>query len=293
MARLEDRELNALILMLEDPDESIYAHIRSKILSLGYEVIPVLESVWENTFNNSLQTRIEDLIQEIQFSNVQEELKIWAGTGGIDLLTGTLLISKYQYPDLDEAHIRKQLEVIKKDVWLELNPNLTAYEKVRVLNHILFEVHNFTGNTTNYHAPQNSYINNVIESKRGNPLLLSIVYSVVAQGLNIPIYGVNLPEHFILAYRDEYTVFNDDSKEEPILFYINPFSRGAVFSAREIETFLKQLKLENSRIYYESCSNIEIVKRQIRNLIVAYEKLGYPNKVEDLKKLLDTLGIHG
>jgi regulator of sirC expression with transglutaminase-like and TPR domain len=293
MARLDDRELNALILMLEDPDDSIYEHIRNKILSIGYEIIPALESVWESTFNNSLQTRIEDLIQEIQFSNVQEELKIWAGTGGIDLLAGTLLISKYQYPDLDEEHVRRQLEVIKKDVWLELNPNLTAYEKVRVLNHILFEVHNFTGNTTNYHAPQNSYINNVIESKRGNPLLLSIVYSVVAQGLNIPIYGVNLPEHFILAYRDEYTVFDETTSEEPILFYINPFSRGAVFSAREIETFLKQLKLDNSRMYYESCSNVEIVKRQVRNLIVAYEKLGYPSKVEDLKKLLDTLGIHG
>ena len=279
--------------MLEDPDDSIYEHIRNKILSIGYEIIPALESVWESTFNNSLQTRIEDLIQEIQFSNVQEELKIWAGTGGTDLLAGTLLISKYQYPDLDEEHVRRQLEVIKKDVWLELNPNLTAYEKVRVLNHILFEVHNFTGNTTNYHAPQNSYINNVIESKRGNPLLLSIVYSVVAQGLNIPIYGVNLPEHFILAYRDEYTVFDETTSEEPILFYINPFSRGAVFSAREIETFLKQLKLDNSRIYYESCSNVEIVKRQVRNLIVAYEKLGYPSKVEDLKKLLDTLGIHG
>jgi regulator of sirC expression with transglutaminase-like and TPR domain len=293
MARLDERELNALILMLEDPDDSIYEHIRNKILSIGYEIIPALESVWESTFNNSLQTRIEDLIQEIQFSNVQEELKIWAGTGGTDLLAGTLLISKYQYPDLDEEHVRRQLEVIKKDVWLELNPNLTAYEKVRVLNHILFEVHNFTGNTTNYHAPQNSYINNVIESKRGNPLLLSIVYSVVAQGLNIPIYGVNLPEHFILAYRDEYTVFDETTSEEPILFYINPFSRGAVFSAREIETFLKQLKLDNSRIYYESCSNVEIVKRQVRNLIVAYEKLGYPSKVEDLKKLLDTLGIHG
>jgi len=293
MDKLEERELRALILMLEDPDDGIYEHIREKILSLGNEIIPALESVWENTFNNALQTRIEDLIQVIQFSNVQEELKIWASTGGVDLLTGTILVSRYQYPDLDEDQVRRQLEVIKKDVWLELNPNLTAYEKVRVINHILFEVHNFTGNTTNYHAPQNSYINNVIESKRGNPLLLSIIYSVIAQGLNIPIFGVNLPEHFILAYKDEYAISEDPTEEEPILFYINPFSRGAVFSAREIDTFLKQLKLETNRIYYESCSNIEIVKRQLRNLIVAYEKLGYPNKVEDLRKLLDILGIHG
>jgi regulator of sirC expression with transglutaminase-like and TPR domain len=292
MENIKDNELNALIHLLEDPDEEIFSTIRERILSMGEEVIPALENVWESTFNNILQTRIEDIIQTIQFTNVLEELKLWADTGGVDLLTGTMLVSKYQYPDLDEEHVRKQIELIRRDVWLELNSNLTAYEKVRVINHILFDVYNFTGNTTNYHAPQNSYINNVIESKRGNPLLLSILYSIIAQGLNIPIYGVNLPEHFILAYRDEFTIQQED-EEEPILFYINPFSRGAVFSRREIDTFLKQLKLDQNRIFYESCSNVDIVCRQLRNLIVSYEKLGYPNKVDDLKKLLGILSYSG
>lgn len=287
---MEEKELKSLITLLEDPDEEIFEAIRSKLLSLGSEAIPALESVWENTFNNQLQTRIEDVIQTIQFTNVKEELSHWANTGGFDLLAGTLLIARYQYPDLNEENIRRQIDLIKKDVWLELNANLTAYEKVRVINHILFEVHNFTGNTTNYHAPQNSYLNNVLESKRGNPLLLSILYSIIAQGLNIPIFGVNLPEHFILAYRDEYSSTNDG--EESILFYINPFSKGVVFSKREIDTFLKQLKLEPKAIFYESCSNIEILKRQLRNLIFSYEKLGYPNKSEDLKKLLDCLEYH-
>jgi regulator of sirC expression with transglutaminase-like and TPR domain len=293
MEQSQEKSLRAMILLLEDPDDEIFSEIRNRLLSLGNEVIPTLEDVWENTFNNTLQSRIEDIIQTIQFNSTQEELKLWTATGGIDLLQGTMLIARYQYPDLDEDSIRHQIELIRKDVWLELNPNLTAFEKVRVINHILFDVYNFTGNTSNYHAPQNSYINNVLESKRGNPLLLSILYSCIAQGLNIPIYGVNLPEHFILAYRDEYTLRDNDEEEEPILFYINPFSKGAVFSRREIDTFLKQLKLEPNRIFYESCSNVEIIQRQIRNLITAYEKLGYPTKVEDLKKLLNTITYHG
>ncbi len=293
MEKENDKSLHAMILLLEDPDEEIFGEIRERLLSMGNEVIPALENVWENTFNNTLQSRIEDIIQTIQFSSTQEELKLWAATGGIDLLQGTLLIARYQYPDLDEENIRQQIELIRKDVWLELNPNLTAFEKVRVINHILFDVYNFTGNTSNYHAPQNSYINNVLESKRGNPLLLSILYSCIAQGLNIPIYGVNLPEHFILAYRDEYILRESPDEEEAILFYINPFSKGAVFSRMEIDTFLKQLKLEPNRIFYESCSNVNIIQRQLRNLITAYEKLGYPNKVEDLKELLNTLTYHG
>jgi regulator of sirC expression with transglutaminase-like and TPR domain len=129
----------------------------------------------------------------------------------------------------------------------------------------------------------------VLEAKKGNPLLLSILYSILAQGLNIPIFGVNLPEHFILAYRDEMAEMMEPGEEEPILFYINPFSRGAVFSRREIDDFLKQLKLDPIRSFYETCSNVDIIRRQIRNLIIAYEKLGYPNKVEDLKRLLEAL----
>ena len=292
MEQANDKSLRAMILLLEDPDEHVFSEIRGQLLSMGNEVIPALENIWESTFNNTLQSRIEDIIQKIQFNSTSEELKLWAATGGIDLLQGTILISRYQYPDLDEEHIRNQIEMIRKDVWLELNPNLTAFEKVRVINHILFDVYHFTGNTSNYHAPQNSYINNVLESHRGNPLLLSILYSCIAQGLNIPIYGVNLPEHFILAYRDEFLIRDSDDEEEPILFYINPFSKGAVFSRREIDTFLQQLKLEPNRIFYESCSNVEIIKRQIRNLITAYEKLGYPNKVVDFKELLNTINYH-
>ncbi|MEX1187768.1 MAG: transglutaminase-like domain-containing protein [Bacteroidia bacterium] len=288
----DDNRLRAMIMLLEDPDEAIFSEIREQLLNLGAPVIPALEGVWESTFNPNLQRRIEDIIQVIQFSNVKEEIRLWADTGGTDLLQGTILIARYQYPDLDEEEIRRQIELIKKDIWLELNPNLTAFEKIRVLNHILFDVYNFTGNTANYHAPQNSYINNVIESKRGNPLLLSILYSCIAQGLNIPVFGVNLPEHFILAYLDEYTERKSLDDEEPILFYINPFSRGAIFSRREIDVFLKQLNLDPLRIFYESCPNTEIIKRQLRNLVGSYEKLGYPNKVKDLSELLDILTYH-
>jgi regulator of sirC expression with transglutaminase-like and TPR domain len=285
---MKENELQALIHLLEDPDEEVFSAVKEQIMLMGEEIIPALEHAWENTFNNALQSRIENLIHDIQMDRVRQELRIWAETGGTDLLAGTLLISRYQYPDLDEEQVRKQIDLIKRDVWLEINGNLTAFEKVKVINHILFDVYQFSGNTTNYHAPQNSYINNVIESKKGNPLLLSILYSVIAQGLNIPIYGVNLPEHFILAYRDEFTL-QKEGEAEPILFYINPFSRGAVFSKREIDTFLKQLKLEANPIFYESCANTAIISRQLRNLIHSYEKLGYPNKVEELTSLLDIL----
>jgi hypothetical protein len=73
------------------------------------------------------------------------------------------------------------------------------------------------------------------------------------------------------------------------LFYVNPFSKGSIFGKAEVDAFLKQLKLEPRALFYEPCSNKEIIKRLLRNLIASYEKLGYPDKSKELKLLLDIL----
>jgi len=294
---MKPNELNALISLLDDPDEGVFSQIKTKIVSLGSDVIPVLENAWEHSFNPLLQTRIENIIHSIQFQKIAEDLRLWSLTPQNNLLEGALLVAQYQYPDLDIVKLNKQLEQIKHDVWLELSDNLTALEKTKVINHILFDVHLLSSNTSNYYAPQNNYINNVLESKKGNPLSLSIIYAVVAQSLGISIYGVNLPEHFVLAYKDEseftqhYTSPSGNSNKTRILFYINPFSRGAVFSRREIDSFIKQLKVEPKAEYYNTCTNVDIVKRLINNLINSYQKLGYPDKSAELESLLNSISL--
>lgn len=288
---MNEKDITALISLLDDPDEEIYSHIRQQLLSLGSPVIPFLEREWEKSFESVIQTRIENIIHHIQFNDTYANLEKWVKEGGKDLLSGIILIARYQYPDIDEVGIKKQIERIKHDAWLELNPNLTALEKVRVLNHIIFEVYGFSGNTTNFHAPQNSYINNVLESKRGNPLSLSILYSIIAQSLDIPIYGVNLPEHFILAYATEKTDLPVpiSSKDEKVMFYINPFSKGTVFGKHEVDSFLRQLKVKPIPAFYEPCSNIDMIRRLVNNLSYAYEKLGYPDKVKDIRRLMKAI----
>ena len=290
---MNEKDITALISLLDDPDEEIFSHIREKLLSYGSPVIPFLEREWEKSFESVIQTRIENIIHNIQFNDTFINLKKWVQSGGKNLLSGIILLARYQYPDLDEAAILRQIERIKHDAWLELNPNLTALEKVRVLNHIIFEVHGFSGNTTNFHAPQNSYINNVLESKRGNPLSLSVLYSIIAQSLDMPVYGVNLPEHFILAYATEKTDLPVpiSSKDEKVMFYINPFSKGTVFGKHEVDSFLRQLKVKPVPAYYEPCTNIDMIRRLLNNLSFAYEKLGYPDKVKDIRKLLNAVTI--
>jgi regulator of sirC expression with transglutaminase-like and TPR domain len=284
---LKDKNIKALLQLLDDPNDEVYQHVSKNILKQGEHIIPELEKAWEKSLNEILQERIENLIQEIQFTSTQHQLKDWKDTGATDLLKAAYIISKYQYPDLKYTTIKESFDKIKQDAWLEINNNLTALEKTRIINHILFQVHEFSGNSSNFFAPQNSYISHVFESKKGNPITLGILYIALAQELEIPIYGVSMPRNFILAYIDEYNIHNP--YEEDILFYINPYNKGKVLGEKEIDYFLKQQKIEPKKSYYYPCSNIEIIKKLILNLIYSYEKLGYPEKVYAMKKLYEIM----
>jgi regulator of sirC expression with transglutaminase-like and TPR domain len=281
-------ELNALISLLDDPDENIFEHVNGQILAQGSKIVSELEQSWEHSKSTLQQQRIENLIQKIQFSATSAALIEWIASGGKDLLEGALIIAKYQFPDLNVKKLTAYIEQLKQDIWIELNPNLTALEQVRVINHILFEVHYFVGNNTDFHHPHNSFINMVLESKRGNPLSLSIIYAILAQKLAMPIYGVNLPQHFILAYMGGESTYGlyDLDKNKEVLFYINAFSKGTIFNKNEVEVYLQQLKLTPSDNYFYPCSNIEMIKRMINNLLFAFEKLGNEQKTNDMKLLL-------
>jgi len=284
IATLENKELNALVHLLDEPDEKVFDSIREKLYSFGMEAIPYLEKVLEISFDTFTQERAGEIIRDIQQGELQVEFTNWINTSSSDLLKGYLLVTRSQYPELSEEVLTIRVEQMKMDAWLELNDNLTALENIKVLNHIIFHVHNFDGNKINLFAPQNFYLNTFLETHKGSALSLGMLYIILAQKLNIPVYGVNLPQHFILAYVSELTA--DVPSIDEVLFYINPFNKGSVFTRKEIELFIQQLKINPDRSYFAPCSNIDIIKRLIGNLIYSYTQLGYPDKIEALERLL-------
>lgn len=279
-------EISALIKLLDDPDNEVYEHVERRLLEYGNAVINYLESTWEKSLDTLVQERIENLVHRIQFSNVKEDLNLWFQSGAFDLLQGALVINRYQYPDLDEQKIIFQIEEIKREIWMGLQYEMSSIEKIKFMNHIFYSIYGFSGNTKNHHDPQNSYINQVLESKKGNQISLAIIYSTIAQKLDIPVYGVNLPQHFILGYIDE---SKKEEHEFGVLFYINAFNKGAIFGKHDVDQFLRQLNLEPQPGFYAPCSNVEIIRRVIRNLISAYENLGSTEKVQELKELQEIL----
>lgn len=286
---MEAPEINALIKLLEDPDWTVYEAVRSRLTDLGAEILPALKNSWEITENELFLERSSSIISEIQLNDTFRHFKSWVKSGTENLLEGAFLVAKYNFPDLDYDDVVQMVEKIKRDAWLQMNENLTPLEQIRVLNHIIYNIHKFTRNNTDFYSPKNSYINQVLETKKGNPVSLAILYLVVGTRLGLPLYGVNLPKNFIIAYVEK--LFGSTLETQPedrlVSFYINPYNNGAVLTKREIDYFLKQQRISPVDYYYSPCNNSTIVQRLLLNLIFSYEKQEDFGRVEELQKFLN------
>lgn len=277
--------------MIDEPDPDIFRDIAGKIRHHGHDAIPFLEQELAHITDENLRSRVGLLVQQIRNETILHALTAYAASNEQDdLLNAWLLVTKHHYPDVQEENIRKEIDRIRKDVWLEMNDNLTALEQVKVFNHVFYRMHRFRGNIEDYHHPDNSFINRVLQSRQGNPLSIGILYMTVARRVNLPIMGVNLPEHFVLAYMGE-TIDTETllMRDDKPLFYINAFSDGALFSEKEINDFLRKLDLDPIPTFFEPCSNKEIVLRMLNNLVAAYEHSGDPARKAGIETLRDAL----
>jgi regulator of sirC expression with transglutaminase-like and TPR domain len=275
MNKLSEKELHALVSLLDDSDREVKTHVRDRIISLGHEVIPFLEKKWEESFNPDIQKEIEELVHDLQFSQLKERLIDWKNSPEQDLLTGLWIINTYQYPDLEFEKLNAEMHQVYFEVWTAFKNDLLPYEQVRIINGVLFNNLRFSANTKNFHSPGNSMLSNVLDTKKGNPISLCAIYLLVAKKLGLPIYGVNLPNLFVLTYKSADTTF-----------YINAFNKGLIFSKKDINNYLDHLKIDPLDVFFEPCSNKDIITRTLRNLIVAFEKLGEAEKVNEVKELL-------
>ena len=278
---MQENEIKALVSLLDDEDAQIIAHVEEKIISLGEEVIPFLETEWESNLNPMVQERIEDLIHILQFDLLKSRLSSWFEEDEGDLLEGMWLVATYQYPDVELQKLRQDLEQIYYDAWLEFKPDAHPYDQVKLLNSVLFSKLKFGANTKNFHSPGNSMINVVLETKKGNPISLCVLYMLVAQKLKMPVFGVNLPNLFILTYKGE----NENFPQ----FYINAFNRGLIFSKEDIDNYIAELRIHPQSSYYQPCDHKEIVLRSLRNLVNSFEKIGDHAKSEEVKTLLHAI----
>jgi regulator of sirC expression with transglutaminase-like and TPR domain len=188
------------------------------------------------------------------------------------------LVPSYEYPDLTSEKLQAQLDALYGEVTAAYIPSDDPHEKVKGLNDVFFGKMGFAANIRHFHAPENSFLNVVLEKKMGMPITLCVLYLLAGNQLHLPLYGVNLPNLFVLTYKTPETQF-----------YVNVFNKGNIFGKEDIDNYIAQLEMPTADVFYQPCTHLNIMARVLRNLVIAYERLGENQKMEDMKSLLAVL----
>ena len=140
-----NKEITALLRLIDDPDNEVYDTVASKLLNYGKEIIPNLEQLWEVTGDEEVQERIELLIHRVHFNDLQRDFMEWSRSKQPELLRGAILLARFQFPDLNVPAVLTQFDQMRRNIWLELNNYLTPLEQVNVFNSILYNFYKLQG----------------------------------------------------------------------------------------------------------------------------------------------------
>ncbi len=285
---MKPNELQALISLLSDPNESVYTAVETKLLDLGADILPQLKQANKDSQNDVFKQQSAEIIEQIAFSHAFKNFKEWLHKDSHHIFDGAFWIAKYIYPEIEYRTIMLEINKIANDAWLQMNHNLTPLEQIKVLNHIIYHVHKFTRNHGNLYSQDNSCINKVMENKRGNPVLLAILYLIIARKVGLPVYGVNLPRNFIIAYVKE-NISEDkiDVSKRKVLFYANPYQDGAVLTKHEIESFLKQQKIKAIPQFFQPCDDKIAIQRTLLSLFISFRNKKDFRKIKDIQKFIN------
>ena len=288
---MNEHELDSLIALLDDPDDSVFNVVLQEILKKDTSVVDHLEHIWETSLDGLVQQRIEYIIQQIQFNDTSVRIKNWATQSSIDLFEGFFLISRYYYPELKLKPIQVQLDKIKKDIWIEFRNSQTSLEKITIINHILFHHYKFSIDRTNPDSPQNCFINRVLDFRKGNPVSMAILYTLIARSLSLPVHYIDIENTPLVGYfdKDIAQLVNGEEFENPVLFYINPSNKGAIIGPKEIEYIHSSAEIFDRLKLTEPCPDRIIIKRLVEKLIYSYQELGVMDKVEYLNEIASFL----
>ncbi len=280
----QNKEIRALLQLIDDPDMEVYTSISTKLLSYGTEIIPFLELLWETSAEELVQERVEDLIHKMQLDTTRTNLESWKVQKSYDIIEGALAIAGYKYRAIDKEPIIHSIQKIKHTIWLELNNYLTPLEQTSIINKMLYGYYKFGTDENLKKDDDLYYINKTLESNKGNALSIGIIYLHLCDLLDIPIRAVKLNKILVLGYFNELHA----SAHPQASFYIDPIN-GVLYKTSDIHEYLKRIKINPSEYELTPLSNKDVIGMLLHDLSEYYAQNNFIEKAEEINSLSELL----
>jgi regulator of sirC expression with transglutaminase-like and TPR domain len=255
-------EKSALRDLLDDPSPAVRQALKHRFTELGSAAADFLRDTAQGN-NRHLMWHARQYLEELNLDDPTADFRKFILSLNYELETGSLMLARTIRPDLDMAACCEALEQIAnrcRDLIIEPSSIRT---KCRVINRILFHEMGFRGNSENYTDPDNSFIDQVLERRRGIPISMCTLYLLIAQRLGLELEPIGLPGHFMIGCFTE---------ERP--FFIDAFDGGVFRSPEEIFVFLRSHEISPQLSDLAPTPVREVLSRSCRNLANHYESHG-------------------
>jgi regulator of sirC expression with transglutaminase-like and TPR domain len=193
----------------------------------------------------------------------------------LELDRAALLIAAEEYPNLEMGQYLDHLDGLAEAAKARDDARADPLVRMTRLNHLLFEEQGFHGNAENYYDARNSFLNDVLDRRAGIPITLSVVYLEVARRIGLKLYGVGMPGHFLVKYKD-------DERE----IFVDPFHGGRLLTedrCREMIAEMYKGEMKFQPAFLHAVTGKQILFRILQNLKAIYAR------ATDHHKMLGTI----
>jgi len=211
------------------------------------------------------------------FELFQEQLSNINSPAG--LVNTACAIGVHAHEDVDIPAVHAQFE----DLATRIENRYTSTRPEVIMAHaheVLFEEEGFVGNALDYYHPDNSFLPNVMQTRKGLPITLALVYTTIMRRLGLQAYGISSPGHFLAAL---------DVSGKRVL--IDAFHRGQLLHDDEARTRIESVmgvKLKaNDDPFTIATPNIWIA-RILQNLVSVYRSRG---QFADMSAMIELQGL--
>jgi regulator of sirC expression with transglutaminase-like and TPR domain len=186
-----------------------------------------------------------------------------ADDAGFSLTEAAVSIAQDEHPQLDTQAVLAEIDTLAQRLRHRIPADAVAVQKLRFLNRYFFQELGFAGNVNDYYAAENSYLHEVLRTRRGIPISLAVIYIEVAQQVGLSARGVSFPGHFLVKLK---------MPQGEVV--IDPFN-GHSLSREELDERLVPYKRRQGLLgdfdmplglFLQAAAPREVIARMLRNL---------------------------
>jgi regulator of sirC expression with transglutaminase-like and TPR domain len=203
----------------------------------------------------------------------------------IDLARAALLVAKEEYSQISVEQYLARLDQMAEEVRGRMGEETAPLIVLQELLHVIYQRHGFRGNANAYYDPRNSFLNDVLDRRLGIPLTLGFVLLEVGWRLDLPLQGVNFPDHFLVRFRGDV-----------LDLLIDPFDGGKLRFEDQAQEFLDRVyggRVKVQEVFLREAGRRDMLGRMLRNLRGVYVNVGDVERARWIGERLEVLRPDG